>query len=131
MTAPKWLTPRMVRALHAEAVAVFGGAPGLRDPGLLDNALERPRNLYAFGEGASLFKLAAVTCAGIGRSRPFADGNKRAAVLAAQAFLDLNGYDFRPPEGEVVTVIEALAAGQLEQDALALWLSDFATRRRG
>jgi death-on-curing protein len=127
---PKWLTVEMVRALHAEGVARFGGSAELRDGGLLDSGLERARNLYAYGDDPSLFDLAAAACAGIVKNHPFVDGNKRAGALAAAVFLDLNGYDFRPPETVVVTVIMALAAGEIEEDVLARWFSDFSTRRR-
>ena len=90
-------------------------------------ALERPKNLYAYGEGSTLFDLAAAYCTGNVKNHPFVDGNKRAGVLAAAAFLDLNGYDFRPPEAEVVNVIMALARGELELSSLARWFSDYAT----
>ncbi len=124
---PKWLTVDMVRALHAEGVARFGGAAELRDGGLLESGLERARNLQAYGDNPNHFDLAAAVCAGIVKNHPFVDGNKRAGALAAAAFLDLNGYDFRPPEVEVVTMIMGLAAGEIEEDALAQWMSENST----
>ena len=124
---PKWLTVEMVRALHAEGVARFGGAAEVRDERLLESAVERARNLHAYGDDPSLFDLAAATCAGIVKNHPFVDGNKRAGALAAAAFLDLNGYDLRPAEPEVVTIIMALAAGEIEEDVLARWISDNST----
>ncbi len=124
---PKWLTVEMVRALHAEGVARFGGTAEVRDEGLLESAVERARNLYANGDDPSLFDLAAATCAGIVKNHPFVDGNKPAGALAAAAFLDLNGYDLRPAEPEVVTIIMALAAGEIEEDVLARWISDNST----
>ncbi len=124
---PKWLTVQMVLALHAEGVARFGGTAEVRDAGLLESAVERARNLYAYGDDPSLFDLAAATCAGIVKNHPFVDGNKRAGALAATAFLDLNGYDLQPAEPEVVTIIMALAAGEIEEDTLARWISDNST----
>ena len=121
---PKWLTIEMVRALHAEAVARFGGTAEVRDEGLLESAVERARNLYAYGDDPSLFDLAAATCTGTVKNHPFVDGNKRAGALTAAAFLDLNGYDLQPAEPEVVTIIMALAAGEIEEDVLARWISD-------
>ncbi len=121
---PKWLTVDMVRALHAEGVARFGGSAELRDGGLLESGLERARNLYAYGDDPSPFDLAAAVCAGIVKNHPFVDGNKRAGALAAAVFLDLNGYDFRPPEVEVVTMIMGLAAGEIDERALARWITE-------
>ena len=124
---PKWLTVDMVRSLHTVSAAGFGGTRELRDEGLLESALQRPRNLHAYGEDPTLFDLAAAYCAGIVKNHLFVDGNKRAGALAATAFLDLNGYDFRPPEAEVVTVIMALAGGELEENSLVRWFSDYST----
>ena len=127
---PKWLTVEMVRGLHAEGVARFGGTPEVRDVGLLESAVERARNLYTYGDDPSLFDLAAATCAGIVKNHPFVDGNKRAGALAAAAFLDLNGYELQPSEPEVVTIIVALAAGEIDADILARWISDNSTPKR-
>jgi len=124
---PRWLTVDIVRALHAEGVARFGGSAELRDGGLLESGLERARNLYAYGDDPSLFDLAAAVCTGIVKNHPFVDGNKRAGTLAAAAFLDLNGYDFSPPEVEVVTMIMGLAAGEIEEEDLAKWISENST----
>ncbi|MFQ5774262.1 MAG: type II toxin-antitoxin system death-on-curing family toxin [Kiloniellaceae bacterium] len=127
---PVWLTSEIVRAIHSGAVAEFGGAPGLRDPGLFDSAMERAPNLSAYGDDPSLYDLAAAYCAGIVKNHAFVDGNKRAGVLAAVAFLDLNGCEFRPEEGEVVNVILALAAGEIEENVLTEWFSDNSTPKR-
>ena len=116
----------MVCAIHAQAVGVFGGATGVRDEGLLESALERPRHLFQYKEVASLFDLAAALCVGIVRNHPFVDGNKRAGILAANAFLALNGYRFEPEEADIVTVMWALADGRVDEQALAKWFSDHA-----
>lgn len=126
---PRWLTTEMVLAMHAEAIAVYGGAPGLRDPALLESALAKPLNLHAYGDQPSLFQLAASLCAGIVTNHPFIDGNKRAGYLAAHTFLELDDYDFAPAEADIVTMIVALAAGEIDEIAIAAWLSDYATRK--
>lgn len=127
---PTWLTLAIVNSLHAQSVAKFGGAAGLRDQGLLESALDRPRNLHTYGDEPTLFELAAAYCAGIVGNLPYVDGNKRAGVLAANAFLELNGYVFDPPEVDVVNVIMALAAGELDDAALAVWFSDYSMRTK-
>ncbi len=126
---PRWLALATVQAIHAEAVAAYGGSAEIRDMGLLESALDRPRNLLAYGDNPSLFDLAAAYCAGIVRSHPFVDGNKRAGLLAAVAFLDLNGYVFRPTEADAVLVTMALATGELDEAALAAWFAEYSEPR--
>ncbi len=121
---PKWLTAQLVQAIHTQAVAEFGGSHGVRDMGLLESALDRPRNLYAYGDDPTLFDLAAAYCTGIVKNHPFIDGNKRTGDLTARAFLFRNGYLFEPDEADEVNMIVALAAGEIEEDTLALWLSE-------
>ncbi len=129
MTAePKWLTMQMVLAIHDEQLAVFGGAQGLRDPGLLESALAKARDRYAYegdaGEGdAGIFRLAAAYCAGIVHNHPFVDGNKRTGLLSLQSFLALNGYRFRPAQEDEVQIILGLAAGEVEETGLARWIA--------
>jgi death-on-curing protein len=127
--APVWLTVAMVRAMHAEQLAMFGGAGGIRDEGLLESALDRPRNLFAYGDAPSLFEFAAAYTLGIIRNHPFVDGNKRTGLLAGIGFLDLNGYDFAPDETDIVNVILAAAAGEADETLLAGWFSDYARRK--
>jgi len=131
MTDVRWLSRRMVEAFHGEAIDRFGGLEGLRDEGMLEAALARPRNLAAYADAPSLFELAAVYCAGIIADHPFVDGNKRAGLIAARVFLSLNGYRFDPNERDAVTTILALAAGAIDEAALATWLSDYSTRIGG
>ena len=126
---PKWLTVQMVKAMHAQAISAFGGTDGIRDEGVLESALGRPQNLYAYGDTPSLFALAAAYTAGIIQNHSFLDGNKRAGLLAGNSFLSLNGYDFRPDEVEMVNVILALAAGETDEEKVAIWFEDNSVRR--
>ncbi len=119
---PRWLTLAMVEAIHDESLAMFGGASGLRDAGLLDSALARPMNLLLYGDGPSLFALAAAYGAGIIRNHPFVDGNKRTGLLAISVFLALNGYGFDPAQDDEVRMILALAAGHLSDEELTVWI---------
>ena len=122
---PKWLTIEIVSSIHAQTIRLFGGSAGVRDLGLLESALERPRNLYHYGDAPSLFHLAAAYCAGIIKNHPFVDGNKRTGVLCANAFLKLNGYRFEPEEVDIGNVIMALADGTADEAILAAWFSDY------
>jgi death-on-curing protein len=131
VTGRRWLTLAMVSALHRESIARFGGSDGLRDEGLLESALARPQHRAAYEPEGSVFALAADYCFGIARNHPFLDGNKRTAILAAAAFLSLNGYEFDPPETSVVQMIVGLAAGEIEGAALTAWFETCSRRREG
>jgi death on curing protein len=122
---PKWLTKRMVLAIHDEAVAMFGGTAGIRDEGLLESALSRPQNRFAYESDASLFDFAASLCHGICKNHPFLDGNKRTALLSARAVLFLNGFAFEPREVDEVENMVAVAAGELDEAGLAVWFKGF------
>ncbi len=119
----------MVEAFHAESLARFGGADGLRDEGLMLSALARPENIHAYDESADIFALAAAYCAGIVKNHPFIDGNKRTGLLAAIVFLGLNDIAFEFDEAEIVVMIYGLAAGEVPEDAIATWLRKSAISR--
>lgn len=123
-TEPRWLTVEMVIAIHDEQLALFGGGEGLRDRGLLESALAKPLNRFAYEKDSDISRLAAAYCYGIVRNHPFVDGNKRTGLLAANAFLALNGSRFNPDQADEVAVILRLADGSLEEDALARWIGD-------
>jgi death on curing protein len=123
VTEPKWLTIQMIAAIHDEQLAIHGGSPGLRDAGLLESALDRPRNKWAY-ESAELPEMAAAYGYGIARNHPFIDGNKRTSLLAIYTFLGVNGIDFIVPEAHAAAMILALAAGEVSEESLARWIRD-------
>jgi death on curing protein len=119
---PRWLNGTMIRAIHTSQVQEHGGSLGLRDQGLLDSALDRPRNRFRYESEADLFDLAAAYGFGLARNHPSVDGNKRVAFQAMYVFLGLNGLRVEAEEPEVVRLILALAAGDLPEPELADWL---------
>lgn len=123
MTEPVWLTVDVVIDMHAEQLAMFGGPEGIRDRGLLESALDRPRNKFAYGE-TDLGVLAAAYAFGLARNHPFVDGNKRIAFHALMVFLRRNGVRFAPPPPEATAIILALAAGEVGEDGLTRWIGD-------
>lgn len=123
MSEPRWLTTDQVKRMHAEQLAIFGGPPGIRDEGMLESALDRPRNKWTYGE-QDLAKLAAAYAFGISRNHPFVDGNKRAAFMCLMVFLRKNGIEFSPPEAEATEAMIALAAGEVDEDGLSRWIRD-------
>jgi death-on-curing protein len=123
MSEPFWLDRDAVLILHDEQIAEHGGAPGLRDAGLLESALARPRNAWSYGE-RDLARLAALYAGGLVRNHPFLDGNKRAGFLAAYVFLYVNGLDLQTTDGEVIAHTLALAASEIDEETFAAWLRD-------
>lgn len=123
MTAPVWIPPEVVLAIHDEQIAEHGGLAGVRDATLLDSALARPQNAFAYGEKDPCL-LAALYAAGIVRNHPFADGNKRTAFVACELFLTVNGLLLEAGDDACIEQTVALAAGEIDEQAYALWLRD-------
>jgi death-on-curing protein len=123
VTEPEWLDTDIVLDIHAEQLALFGGGDGIRDLGLLESALARPLNKFAYGE-TDIAALAAAYAFGIARNHPFVDGNKRAAFGAMIVFLGLNGIDLDVPPEDATAIILEVAAGEIDEDGLARWLRD-------
>ncbi|MPZ36986.1 MAG: type II toxin-antitoxin system death-on-curing family toxin [Rhizobiales bacterium] len=123
MTEPRWLELGIVLDFHAEQLALFGGADGIRDLGLLESALARAQNKYSYGE-TDLAVLAAAYGFGIARNHPFVDGNKRTALASVIVFLNLNKFDLDAPQEAATAIVLALAAGEIGEDVLARWIAD-------
>lgn len=123
MNEPEWLDLDIVLDIHAEQLALFGGADGMRDQALLESALARPINKFAYGE-TSPAALAAAYGFGIARNHPFIDGNKRTAFATLIVFLGLAGFDLDTSPEEATAVMLSLAAGEIDEDTLARWAGD-------
>ncbi len=123
MSEPEWLDVDIVLDVHAEQLALFGGADGVRDRGLIESALGRPRHKFAYGE-SDLAALAAAYAFGIAENHPFVDGNKRTAFASMLVFLGLNGIDFDVPPQDATVMIVSLAAGEVSEESLARWIRD-------
>jgi len=123
MKEPRWLNIVEVIDMHAEQLAMFGGAEGIRDQGLLESALSRPKNRWHYDE-TDLAALAAAYAFGVARNHPFVDGNKRAAFHCLVVFLRLNGVVFRPEAAPATAIILALAAGEVSEESLTRWIRD-------
>jgi death-on-curing protein len=122
MTGPVWVDLAVVLAIHDEQLAEHGGQPGVRDQGLLESALARPRNQFSYGE-SSIARLAASYAFGISRNHAFLDGNKRTSLVVAELFLHLNGFGLAASDAQCVTTFLQLAAGELTEDELATWIA--------
>lgn len=120
---PKWVTYEQAIAIHARQLRRFGGAPGLRDEGLLRSALERPLNKWQY-EQADLAALAAAYGFGLAKNHAFVDGNKRIAFMTMSAFLRKNGVRFAPEQAHATKIFLSLAAGEVSEESLARWIRD-------
>jgi death-on-curing protein len=117
-----WIEERDVLALHGRLLALYGGADGLRDPGLLQSALARPRQLRAYGDNPDIFALAAAYTFGMVRNHPFIDGNKRVGFLIGVLFLEINRYRFNATEEDATQAVMGLASGLIDEGSFAAWL---------
>ena len=117
-----WVLDEVVLALHDEQLAAHGGLAGIRDRGAVESALARPRNLAAYEACDDIARLAAAYAYRIARNHGFADGNKRTALVTADLFLMLNGYELVSSPVENVLTILSLAEGSLSEEELTSWI---------
>ncbi len=123
-----WLEPGVLRLVHDEQLAEHGGAAGVRDEGLFESALARPRHLAHYGK-PDVADLAAAYGFGLARNHPFVDGNKRTAFVAMELFLDRNGQALVADDVECVLVMLAVAEGTLDEAGFADWIRRHAQPR--
>ncbi len=114
MSEPVWIENELVLAIHDRQLVEHGGAEGLRDEALLQSALGRPLNQFAY-ESSDVVELAAKYTAGIVQEHPFIDGNKRTGFVVGVLFLELNGYRFTASEEAAAQAVVELAAGRLDE----------------
>ena len=115
MKEPVWIDERDALALHDRLLALHGGAVGLRDDGLLNSALARPQQHFAYAESPDIVDMAAAYTGGIVRNHPFLDGNKRTGFVVGVLFLELNGYRFNASEEDAAQMVLELASGNLDE----------------
>jgi death-on-curing protein len=126
VSEPVWVRQDVVLAMHEEALKLHGGPEGVRDMGLLESALARPKNLLAYSEQpTSLAKLAAAHAKGIVANHPFVDGNERTAFTVSVTFLRLNGLKLTAPKEDRVLTFWSVADGSLTEEQLSVWFERF------
>lgn len=129
MTEPVWIEKEALLLLHTMGLARFGGAEGIRDEGLLESALARPRNTHGYEPETGIPSLAAAYAFGLAKNHPFVDGNKRAAFLSAGLFLELNGWRLEASSADAISAVLALAAGKIGEAEFAAWLNANAVKK--
>jgi death-on-curing protein len=120
---PGWIGKKALLLLHEESLAEFGGARGLRDEGLLDSALARPRNLHAYNDACTVAELAASYGFGIAKNHAFVDGNKRVAFMAIGLFLAINDQRLVAGQADAIATMLRVAGGETGEQALAGWIA--------
>ncbi|MDX3899892.1 MAG: type II toxin-antitoxin system death-on-curing family toxin [Sphingobium sp.] len=122
-TEPVWIDLSVANAVHDRQLAEHGGGTGVRDAGLLESALARPVNRWAYGDN-DICVLAASYAFGLARNHPFVDGNKRTAWVLARLFLAMNGGKLSFAAEDAIAMMLALAAGELSEEETAAWFRD-------
>jgi death on curing protein len=131
MSDPTWIPLRAVIAIQGELIAEHGGLAGPPRQGDLEAALGRPVNLHAYADAApTVPRLAAAYGFALARGHCFPDGNKRVALAVMDVFLRLNGFALNADEMDAVLTIQALAAGDLTEEALAAWIAEHSVSTR-
>jgi death on curing protein len=126
MDDPIWISVELATAIHRRQLAEHGGADGVRDQGLLESALGRPRHLFAYSDPTpQVPQLAAAYAFGIAKNHAFIDGNKRTAAVVCETFLNLNGFELFATDAEAYPIFLALAAGELSEEQFTDWLVKF------
>ena len=123
MREPVWIENEEARIIHQLQLTEHGGASGIRDQGLFESAMDRPKNLFAYSDPApTLFQIAAAYAFGLAKNHAFIDGNERTAFVVCLSFLKQNGIVINAsPEMRYLTFY-ALAAGDLTEAELGEWL---------
>jgi len=122
---PVWIRTLEALTFHAQQISLFGGSDGVRDRGLLESALARPKNLFGYADRMlTMADLAAAYAVGISSNHPFVDGNKRTAMQVAFVFLEFNGFHIVATQEEACLTFLKLAAGEMTEAELALWFAE-------
>ena len=127
---PLWIEARDVLAIHDWNLSDARRPRRVRDPGLLDSALARPRQHYAYADSPDIVEMASLYTAGIVRNHPFVDGNKRTGFVVGVLFLELNGFDFKAGEADATQAVMGLAAGTFDESGYGDWLRQNSRRKR-
>ncbi len=120
-----WISKELAIAAHDRQLAEHGGTSGVRDETLLESALARPQQLYAYGDPKpDLADLAASLAFGVARNPPFVDGNKRTAAVCCELLITLNGARLTATDAALYPRYMALAEGRLPETEFAAWLRE-------
>jgi death on curing protein len=123
MSEPHWFSRKKALTLHDLIPTNHNNPNNMRNNNMLESALAKPRQLFAYGT-PSLAEMAAAYSAGVVKNHPFLDGNKRTGFMLGAAFLECNGLTFFASEVDATLRTLALAAGEINEADYAAWLSE-------
>lgn len=121
MKEPTWLTRAALDAIQADQCFQHGGNAGPLNEGLVESALARPQNQFAYA-GADLHACAAAYVFGIAKNHGYKDANKRTAFLAGIVFLRMNGVRIVAEPRDVIALMLAVATDVVDEAGIAAWL---------
>jgi death-on-curing protein len=124
VTEPRWLSRTIIDIIHTNQIREHGGSFGVRDEGLIQSALDRPRNKWAYERSTDLADLAAAYGYGLVTNHGFVDGNKRVAFMAVYTFLGINDHDLNISEPAAVRAVLDLVASNLTESQFAVWICE-------
>ena len=123
MDDPIWISAELALAIHSRQLAEHGGADGVRDKGLFESALARPRQHFAYNDPTpDIPALGAAYAFGIAKNHAFLDGNKRTAYVVCRTFLILNGWDMTASREDRYAAFLAMASGDWDESTFTTWL---------
>ena len=125
--APLFLTVEQVLAFHERQLELFGGAAGVIDPSLLESAVMQPQSTWCYDPSADLFDLAAAYAFHISKNHAFRDGNKRVALHAALAFLQVNGKTVTAEQDDMFDAMTRLVTSAIDKRQFATFLREHRT----
>jgi len=114
----------MLEVMHTDQIMQHGGTLGIRDEGLLEAALARPKHNWSYDATVDFATLAAAYGFAVAKNHAFLDGNKRTALIAIYTFWAINGFELETLEPEAVTTIVGIADGSITEEELADWIRD-------
>src|SRR5688500_12102926 len=119
---PRWITYQVLHLLYQRQMELFGGHAGILDGNVVQSALARAQNLYAYVPNADLFDLAAAVVCGFAQRLGFTDGNKRIGVATALVFLRVNGARLHVPGTELYALAMQAARNEIDEAGVAAWM---------
>ena len=121
MNPPIWIEKSLVLAVQSRLLVEHGGISGLRDEGLLESALDKPKNLFFYGN-PDLYDIAVAYITGLVQNHPFVDGNKRIGFMTGYIFLARNGKELIADEAEAAQIILNIVSHSIKEVQLKSWL---------
>lgn len=125
---PSWIDVATVYTLHERQLTLHGGSAGVRDRGLIESAVMRPRQIFEYElPPPTIERLAGAYAYGLAKNHGFVDGNKRVAAVTAIAFLRTNQRELEASSDEVYAFFTSIAEGSIDEPTAVAWFEERCT----